>query len=62
MEFSGSVLQRKKLEKTSSKNILGIYQAERQIAGKQDVDVSKTVLSRTHAFMPLALNKGIISE
>ena len=62
MEFCGSVLQRKKLEKTSLKNISGIYQAERLIASKQDADVSKTVLSRAHAFMPVALNKGIISE
>ena len=31
-------------KKTSSKKILGVYQAERLIARKQDADVSKTVL------------------
>lgn len=31
-------------KKTSSKKILGVYQAERLIVRKQDADVSKTVL------------------
>jgi len=31
-------------KKPSSKKILGVYQAERLIARKQDADVSKTVL------------------
>ena len=31
-------------KKTSSKKILGVYQAERLIARQQDADVSKTVL------------------
>ena len=31
-------------KKTSSKKILGVYQAERLIGRKQDADVSKTVL------------------
>ena len=34
----------KSKKKTSSKKILGVYQAERLIATKQDGDVSKTVL------------------
>ena len=38
----------KKQEKTSSKKILGVYQAERLIATKQDGDVSKTVLHWTY--------------
>ena len=33
-----------KKKKTSSKKILGVYQAERLIGRKQDADVSKTVL------------------
>ena len=31
-------------KKTSSKKIVGVYQAERLIVKKQDADVSKTVL------------------
>ena len=31
-------------EKTSSKKIVGVYQAERLIVKKQDADVSKTLL------------------
>ena len=36
--------EEKSKKKTSSKNILGVYQAERLITSKQDGDVSKTVL------------------
>ena len=34
----------KRQKKTASKKILGVYEAERLIARKQDADVSETVL------------------
>ncbi len=36
--------EEKRKQKTYSKKIVGIYQAEQLIGRKQDVDVSKTVL------------------
>ena len=36
--------EEKSKKKTSSKKMLGVYQAERLLASKQDGDVSKTVL------------------